>query len=235
MLSAGQVIDERLAPVRHVDGTVRYQIVNRQLQPAWYELIQAFGRRTGIFAIVNTSFNTLGEPLVETPMDAVRQFLLSGADALIAQGLCLARADIPPAEMKRALRHAWKLTPIDPLAVARGLEDAGYADAAIRLLEDLDYTAETAMAAGLGAICRYHALQLRAAVRRGALERARHHADVILRWSGLPPEAMDAAIFMSEDPDDDRRRLAGRLIGGLAMPGGALRLFSDALRAKPSR
>jgi hypothetical protein len=46
---------------------------------------------------------------------------------------------------------------------------------------------------------------------------------------------MDAAIFMSEDPDDDRRRLAGRLIGGLAMPGGALRLFSDALRAKPSR
>ena len=235
MLSAGQVIDERLEPIRHVDGTVRYQIVNPKLQPAWYELIQAFGRRTGIFAIVNTSFNTLGEPLVETPMDAVRQFLLSGADALIAQGLCLARADIPPAEMTRALRHAWKLTPIDPLAVARGLEDAGYADAAIRLLEDLDYTAETAMAAGLGAICRYHALQLRAAVRRGALERARHHADVILRWSGLPPEAMDAAIFMSEDPDDDRRRLAGRLIGGLAMPGGALRLFSDALRAKPSR
>jgi carbamoyltransferase len=64
MLAAAQVIDERLAPVRHMDGTVRYQIVNPQLQPAWYELIQAFGRRTGTFAIVNTSFNTLGEPLV---------------------------------------------------------------------------------------------------------------------------------------------------------------------------
>ena len=235
MLAAGQVIDERLAPVRHADGTVRYQIVNPQLQPVWCELIQAFGRRTGIFALVNTSFNTLGEPLVETPMDAVRQFLLSGADALVAQGLCLARADIPTAVMTRALRQAWKLTPIDPLAAAHGLEDAGYADAAIRLLEDLEYTAETAMAAGLRAICRYHAMQLRAAVRRGAFDRARHHADVILRWSGLPPEAIDAAAFMSEDPNDDRRQVAGRLIGGLAMPGGALRLFSHALEPKKSR
>src|SRR6187549_6279 len=95
MLAVGQVKDDRLAEVRHADGLVRYQVVSPDLQPAWHGLIEAFGRRTGVFAVINTSFNTLGEPLVETPTDAVRQFLISSADALIVENTLLARADIP--------------------------------------------------------------------------------------------------------------------------------------------
>lgn len=225
MLAAGRVIDERLAPVRHVDGTVRYQIVSPEMQPAWHALIDAFGRRTGVFAVLNTSFNTLGEPLVETPMDAVRQFLLSGADALVAHGICLARADIPADALTRAVAQAWAATPIDPLAVAVSLEEAGYPDAALRLLETVDYSEDAALAAGADACRRFHALQLRAAVRRGDMVEARRHADTILKWSALPPEAVDAARVIATDPRDTQHHIAGRLIGGLAVSGGALRLL----------
>ena len=91
MLAVGPVKDARLAEVRHADGVVRYQAVSGDLQPLWHDLIQQFGLRTGVFAIINTSFNTFGEPLVETPMDALRQFLVSEADALIMETTFLAR------------------------------------------------------------------------------------------------------------------------------------------------
>ncbi|MEO8077184.1 MAG: carbamoyltransferase C-terminal domain-containing protein [Acidobacteriota bacterium] len=229
MLAAGRVIDDRLAPVRHLDGTVRYQIVSPAMQPAWHALIEAFGRRTGVCAVLNTSFNTLGEPLVETPMDAVRLFLLSGADALVAQGVCLARKDISIAALTRAVSRAWAATPIDPLGAACSLEDAGYGDAALRLLDDCRYSADRAVAAGAEACRRYHALRLRASVRDGDLSAARRHADAILHWSSLPPEAIDAARVIAADPRDPQHQIAGRLIGGLAMPGGALRLLGSSV------
>lgn len=225
MLAAGRVIDDRLAPVRHVDGTVRYQIVSAGMQPAWHALIEAFGRRTGVCAVLNTSFNTLGEPLVETPADAVRQFLLSGADALIAHGICLARAGIPAEALQQAVTQAWAATPIDPLGVALSLEDSGYQDAALRVLDATGYSEDTALAAGADACRRFHALQLRAAVQREDLPAARHHADAILQWSALPPEAMDAARVIAADPRDAQHQIAGRLIGGLAVPGGVSRLL----------
>lgn len=232
MLAAGRVIDDRLAPVRHVDGTVRYQIVSREMQPAWHALIDAFGRRTGVFAVLNTSFNTLGEPLVETPMDAVRQFLLSGADALVAHDVCLARADIPADALAQAVAQAWAATPIDPLGAAINLEDSGYPDAALRLLDAVGYSADAALAAGADACRRYHALQLRAAVRRGEPRAARQHADAILKYSALPPEAIDAARLIAADPRDPQDRMAGRLIGGLAVSGGVTRLLGAPVRTE---
>lgn len=233
MLAAGRVIDDRLAPVRHVDGTVRYQIVSAAMQPAWHALIDAFGRRTGVFAVLNTSFNTLGEPLVETPTDAVRQFLLSGADALIAHDVSLARADIPADALAQAVAQAWAATPIDPLGVAVSLEDAGYPDAALRLLDAVGYSEDRALAAGAEACRRFHALQLRAAVRREDLPAARRHADMILKWSALPPEAADAARVIAADPHDAQHQIAGRLIGGLAVSGGALRLLGGSAGEQP--
>lgn len=234
MLAAGRVLDDRLAPVRHVDGTVRYQIVSAEMQPAWHALIEAFGRRTGVSAVLNTSFNTLGEPLVETPMDAVRQFLLSGADALIAQGICLARADISIDTWQRAAAQAWAATPIDPLAAANSLEDAGYPDAAVQLLDTAGYSEDAAVAAGADACRRYHALRLRAALRREDAQAAQHHANAILTWSALPPEAIDAARAIAADPGDAQRQIAGRLIGGLAMPGGVGRLLGGFAKAAPA-
>lgn len=69
--------------VRHVDGTARVQTINRDQHPLYYDLIKAFQARTGVPVLVNTSFNTRGEPIVCTPRDAVESFWTSPLDALV--------------------------------------------------------------------------------------------------------------------------------------------------------
>jgi carbamoyltransferase len=68
--------------VRHVDGTARVQTINRSQNPRYYDVIDAFERRTGVPVLVNTSFNTRSEPIVCTPRDAVECFWTSPLDAL---------------------------------------------------------------------------------------------------------------------------------------------------------
>jgi len=64
--------------VTHVDGSSRLQTVTAQQDPFYYALISAFHRRTDIPMVLNTSFNTIpGEPIVESPVDAIRSFLNS--------------------------------------------------------------------------------------------------------------------------------------------------------------
>ncbi|SDE36568.1 carbamoyltransferase family protein [Paraburkholderia lycopersici] len=74
---------ERIPAVRHVDGTARIQTVNRDQHPLYYDLIAAFERRTGVPVLVNTSFNTRGEPMVNSPRDALESFWTSPLDALV--------------------------------------------------------------------------------------------------------------------------------------------------------
>jgi carbamoyltransferase len=69
--------------VRHVDGTARIQTIAREQHPLCYDLLEAFRRRTGVPVLVNTSFNTRGEPIVCTPRDAVECFWTSPLDALV--------------------------------------------------------------------------------------------------------------------------------------------------------
>jgi carbamoyltransferase len=69
--------------VVHVDGTVRPQVVHRETHPLYYELIERFGHASGIEALLNTSFNINGEPIVCTPRDALRTFFDSGLDVLV--------------------------------------------------------------------------------------------------------------------------------------------------------
>jgi carbamoyltransferase len=74
---------DRIPAVRHVDGTARVQTINRQQNAAYYDLLQAFQKRTGVPVLVNTSFNTRGEPIVCSPRDAVESFWTSPLDALV--------------------------------------------------------------------------------------------------------------------------------------------------------
>jgi carbamoyltransferase len=69
--------------VVHVDGTLRPQTVKRDINPLYYRLIEHFGRRTGEYAVLNTSFNIEGEPLVCHPREAIRCFYDTGLDVLI--------------------------------------------------------------------------------------------------------------------------------------------------------
>ena len=64
----------RIPAVRHVDRTARVQTVNRAQQPALPRPASAFGARTGVPVLVNTSFNMRGEPIVCTPRDAIECF-----------------------------------------------------------------------------------------------------------------------------------------------------------------
>jgi carbamoyltransferase len=73
----------RIPAVRHVDGTARVQTVNRAQHPLYYDLLDAFRQRTGVPILVNTSFNTRGEPMVNSPRDAVESFWTSPLDALV--------------------------------------------------------------------------------------------------------------------------------------------------------
>jgi carbamoyltransferase len=67
----------------HVDGTARAQTVKETTNPLYYALINAFGRATGVYGVLNTSFNLKGQPIVNTPRQAVEMFHQSAMDALL--------------------------------------------------------------------------------------------------------------------------------------------------------
>ena len=75
---------KRDAPaVVHVDGTGRLQALERGDNPLYYDLIEAYAKKTGVPIIINTSFNVRGEPIVCTPTDAVHCFLKTDIDYLV--------------------------------------------------------------------------------------------------------------------------------------------------------
>ncbi|MXV52394.1 carbamoyltransferase [Pedobacter sp. HMF7647] len=69
--------------VTHTDGTARIQTINREQHPEYYSLLKAFKEKTGVPILVNTSFNTLGKPIVCSPRDAIECFWTSAFDALV--------------------------------------------------------------------------------------------------------------------------------------------------------
>ena len=73
---------DAIPAVVHVDGTVRPQMVKREANPKYWDLINEFGNLTGEYIVLNTSFNTMGEPIINTPSEAIRCFYDGGLDAL---------------------------------------------------------------------------------------------------------------------------------------------------------
>jgi carbamoyltransferase len=69
--------------VTHVDGTARVQTVSSENNLRFYRLLQELERRSGVPIVINTSFNIRGEPIVCTPLDAVRCFLKTDIDFLV--------------------------------------------------------------------------------------------------------------------------------------------------------
>ena len=89
MLKTAQATElcAKVAPaIVHVDGSARVQVVCEETQPFLAQLLQAFEDRTGVGVLVNTSFNRRGEPIVETPEDAIDAFLGLGLDGLFMDG-----------------------------------------------------------------------------------------------------------------------------------------------------
>jgi carbamoyltransferase len=74
---------DKIPAIVHVDGTARVQTVREQTNPMLYRLLKEFEALTGVPVLINTSFNIKGEPIVETPQDAVNCFLTTGVDHLV--------------------------------------------------------------------------------------------------------------------------------------------------------
>ncbi|KYF53629.1 hypothetical protein BE08_23980 [Sorangium cellulosum] len=85
MLRVVPVTVSSLPAITHVDGSARVQTVNRRQNPIFYDLLKQFEAETGVPVLLNTSFNVAGEPIVETPADALRTFIASGMDLLVME------------------------------------------------------------------------------------------------------------------------------------------------------
>jgi len=74
----------RLQAVTHIDGTARVQVLDRDMAPRLYALLEAYGQRSGMPVLLNTSFNLAGEPIVNRAVEGYSTFLRSGINVLVA-------------------------------------------------------------------------------------------------------------------------------------------------------
>jgi carbamoyltransferase len=73
---------DRIPAVTHVDGTARPQVVRRDANPSYHRVLSEFKKKTGLGAMINTSFNIHEEPIVCTPADACKAYEQGSVDAL---------------------------------------------------------------------------------------------------------------------------------------------------------
>lgn len=86
MLKVCDVLPEHtktLPAITHVDGSARLQTVREEVNPRYHELLSKFGKLSGASVLLNTSFNIMGEPIVESPIQAIRCFFSTGLDILV--------------------------------------------------------------------------------------------------------------------------------------------------------
>jgi carbamoyltransferase len=78
---------EKIPAVTHVDGTARIQTINEEDNTPYYKLIKEFFKLTGVPALINTSFNANGKPIVHSRQQALNAFYSNGAiDILVING-----------------------------------------------------------------------------------------------------------------------------------------------------
>lgn len=86
---------EKLPATSHINGTARVQTVSTRENPMYHSLISAFRKKSGLPAVLNTSFNIKGQPIVETPLEALSTFAGTGLDALIMGPYVVRKLEIP--------------------------------------------------------------------------------------------------------------------------------------------
>jgi carbamoyltransferase len=82
-----------LPAITHVDGTARLQMVKKETNPLYHQLLNAFKKITGVPVLLNTSFNVRGEPIVMSPEDAYSCYMRTGIDALVMGSYLLTEKD----------------------------------------------------------------------------------------------------------------------------------------------
>jgi carbamoyltransferase len=91
----------QLPAITHVNRTARVQTVCQDDEPVFHALLQAMGRETGRQIVLNTSFNVKGQPIVNTPQEALTTFLTTGIDFLFLENFFVCRRhQSEPAEQR---------------------------------------------------------------------------------------------------------------------------------------
>lgn len=81
-LTPTQLFRDKIPASVHVDDTARVQQVKSNPYCTFFSLLEEIGKKTGVPAVINTSFNNWNEPIVCTPLDAIRTFFSSSIDAM---------------------------------------------------------------------------------------------------------------------------------------------------------
>ncbi|WP_297503538.1 carbamoyltransferase [Thermococcus sp.] len=84
--TASRKFKQEAPAVIHIDNTTRPQAVRRKTNPMYYSIIKEFNKKTGLGAVLNTSFNIHGEPIVCSPEDALKTFMKAELDVLVIEG-----------------------------------------------------------------------------------------------------------------------------------------------------
>lgn len=74
---------DKLPSITHIDNTARVQSVSKETEPFVHLLLNEFGVLSGVPVLINTSFNVAGQPMVESPADAIQTFLNNDMDILV--------------------------------------------------------------------------------------------------------------------------------------------------------
>lgn len=104
------VVRSDVPAITHVDFSARIHTVNKELNPFYYQVIEAFYKKTGCPVIINTSFNVRGEPIVNSPQDAYNVFRNTDMDYLLLERFLVEKRD----EDRQKIDYEWiKTFPLD--------------------------------------------------------------------------------------------------------------------------
>ncbi|SDS47016.1 carbamoyltransferase [Mucilaginibacter mallensis] len=87
-----KIVRSVIPAVTHVNNSARLQTVNKTLHPDFYNLINAFYELTNYPLLINTSFNRMDEPIVNTPVEALACFNQTGMDVLVLEDLIITKS-----------------------------------------------------------------------------------------------------------------------------------------------
>lgn len=167
---------------------------------------------------------------METPEDAVRQFLLSHADALWLDGSLVLSAEIPEDLREAGRQLAWSGSAIDPLSVAVTLATSGYPEAARQLLGEHEVCEQAVKRLGPDRTRRFHELWLHLAAASGEAELASVHAARLLDTWVFPPEVLRAASILARQDANSDYAIIGTLLESLGADSSALNFFLHMVR-----
>jgi carbamoyltransferase len=94
ILKAKNKAKKLIPAVIHVDNSARVQTVDKKTNKNLYDLINDYFKLSGIPVLLNTSFNLKGEPIVETPRDAIKTFFGCGIDLLVLNSIVIMKNNV---------------------------------------------------------------------------------------------------------------------------------------------